>query len=1614
VKNKTNTLGNTDQIYNAYMGELGSGLQESTRERFHWQAQSIKGEKILDIGCSQGLLPILLAREGKKVVGIDIFEEAIKFANNLKSKEISTTQKNITFIHGDFLNLNIKETFDTIILGETLEHFYYPEKIIKKLLKNLKNGGRIIITVPFGINDYYDHRRTYYLHDLLKLISGSFILKEVKYSEIRNTNNWIGIIGEKTNSTDKNFNCIDKDLLKNLEKNIYKNERRLINTINQKQKEVLENKNLLKQKSKTLLNIAKEKTFLESEYKYLKNSLNDKILEIDELSQKNKNLNKKLKKFKNRKIIKLINLIKNPLKYSQKIRKKIIRKLKSIIKKLLKYPYSLKSKIIKNRLEHLVKEIPDSNGSSLFQKTDLNIAIITDEFMFNYYKDAVNLKYINSDNYKKEITSKTDIILFISCWFGLKNNDWKNIYKNKTKQENLFKIFNYGRQKGAKIVFQTIEDPSNYDKFLPIAKKADYIFTSDKDKIGNYVKDTKNSNVFFLEYGINPFLHNPIGCNIRHEKRLTTRKKIFFAGSWAERYKERCRDAKTIFNGVIKARKNLIIADRNYNVADYPYPFRYQHLLIPPIEHTLLQKIHKLFDWNINVNSIKYSTTMCAMRVYELQALGSLILSNYAISVYNRFPNIFIINNSNEVKYILNGYSEKEKYQMKVKSIRNVYSNNTVFDRLSYISNKIGLKKEIKVEDKLLVVCDNKTVKITNMYNNQIYKNKNLIEKAELKNINIDNYNYVTFFSNSNNYSEYYLEDMMNCFKFVDVPYVTKGGYFNNKGRLIGTTHNYVNSYKNEYQTIFNLKKITLNNILLKSPIKEKGYSSDPFELNEQKYSIKNIDEQKELGVIVPVYNNGEFLYGKAFLSLRRSSIFNKMHILLVDDGSSDTKTKRTVRRLAEQYPNISTYFFPEGGSGSASRPRNKGIEILNTKYICFFDPDDEVFNKGYSKLLKKIRTQNYDFIFGFAKRIFKGKHSARRVLEKNQLITKPKKFLIQNNFFNHNVQSCIFKRSFLIKNNLFFLEEAFGEDSLFFLKIMICAKNVYYLDIKIFQYYNDRINSAVNNITLEFFKQNLLKEKEQIKILTKYNLLEEYKNKQYHYFLKNWYNQKLEILEKQDLKESIKILKEIAYIYGYDIEKSFTKKYLKHFPITNNSSYYKKFDFNIAIVTDNLAYNYFDNAINLFYIGPNNYKAILDKKDIDLFLFTTCWTGMKNEDWRGITSNKDIRNNLIEIFKYCKSKNIPTVYWSKEDPPHYDVFHEFSNYADYIFTTARECIPDYKIETKNENVYLSQYGINPFIHNPIGFRLKNKGNWETLNNVIFAGSWYSSHKERSFDQEKLFDGVINSSKKLIIFDRNYFNTSKTRIYPEKYLQSTYPPIEYSKLQKFHKLFDWALNLNIVKDSKTMCAARVFELQAQGIVMISNPSLAVERNFPNIFITNSAEEVTDILNNTSYEEIYKRQLEGIRNVYTDSTVFERLGDILYKVGLIKEPLKPKEIIVICEEKTEKIEKMFNEQIYQNKKLIDKKEAANLETTGFIAFFSEKYNYGIHYLQDMINGFKYTNTAFITKDTKVEHNYVNSTKDKYRTIFNPEKIDIKDILNKTEFKEKGYSIDPFEI
>ncbi|WP_062320411.1 hypothetical protein [Halolactibacillus sp. JCM 19043] len=57
----------TDSIYDAYYYKFGKTFGNEVRERIHWIAKEAKGKSMLDIGCSQGILSILLAREGKKV-----------------------------------------------------------------------------------------------------------------------------------------------------------------------------------------------------------------------------------------------------------------------------------------------------------------------------------------------------------------------------------------------------------------------------------------------------------------------------------------------------------------------------------------------------------------------------------------------------------------------------------------------------------------------------------------------------------------------------------------------------------------------------------------------------------------------------------------------------------------------------------------------------------------------------------------------------------------------------------------------------------------------------------------------------------------------------------------------------------------------------------------------------------------------------------------------------------------------------------------------------------------------------------------------------------------------------------------------------------------------------------------------------------------------------------------------------------------------------------------------------------------------------------------------------------------------------------------------------------
>ncbi|MDF2923781.1 MAG: SAM-dependent methyltransferase [Paenibacillaceae bacterium] len=162
---------NDDRVNERYYGLINSlESHQSTRMRIHWICRQTTGKKILDAGCSQGITTILLAREGFEVTGIDLDEASLAYAIQEVKKESAPVRKNVTFFLTNVLEINPAMVFDTVILGEILEHFSHPLQLLEKVHSLLPEGGRIIITVPYGFHPFHDHKQTFYCSNLYLML----------------------------------------------------------------------------------------------------------------------------------------------------------------------------------------------------------------------------------------------------------------------------------------------------------------------------------------------------------------------------------------------------------------------------------------------------------------------------------------------------------------------------------------------------------------------------------------------------------------------------------------------------------------------------------------------------------------------------------------------------------------------------------------------------------------------------------------------------------------------------------------------------------------------------------------------------------------------------------------------------------------------------------------------------------------------------------------------------------------------------------------------------------------------------------------------------------------------------------------------------------------------------------------------------------------------------------------------------------------------------------------------------------------------------------------------------------------------------------------------------
>jgi 2-polyprenyl-6-hydroxyphenyl methylase/3-demethylubiquinone-9 3-methyltransferase len=114
------------------------------RLNFIKSSVSLKGKKVLDVGCGGGILSESLVSAGADVTGIDQGGKVIQIAKlHAKESGVKIKYKHINI--EDFY-MNTDERFDVITCLEMLEHVPDPNSIINTCSKLLKPGGKIFFS----------------------------------------------------------------------------------------------------------------------------------------------------------------------------------------------------------------------------------------------------------------------------------------------------------------------------------------------------------------------------------------------------------------------------------------------------------------------------------------------------------------------------------------------------------------------------------------------------------------------------------------------------------------------------------------------------------------------------------------------------------------------------------------------------------------------------------------------------------------------------------------------------------------------------------------------------------------------------------------------------------------------------------------------------------------------------------------------------------------------------------------------------------------------------------------------------------------------------------------------------------------------------------------------------------------------------------------------------------------------------------------------------------------------------------------------------------------------------------------------------------------------------
>src|SRR5690625_935572 len=787
-----------------------------------------------------------------------------------------------------------------------------------------------------------------------------------------------------------------------------------------------------------------------------------------------------------------------------------------------------------------IADLPPTSAGIANRPFATKIGIISDLFLYKSFEGLADFKVITPDNFQQ--FGDLDVLLLVSTWRGVDGSAWQGVTsRNSDKRAVLFDaLLPFYRDRGIPIVFYSKEDPPNYIHFLPFAQQADYIFTSAAEVVPKYEQDCPDAkSIEVLPFGINPKHHSPIGS-----QRGSLHKVVPFAGSWFnDKYKDRSRWGIGILDAVMASQNyELVVFDRNseLQLPRYRFPDRFAHAITPAIAHQQLLDIQRLVDIGINLNSVSDSASMFANRAIELRAQGTFVLSNYNVGLNSRYPHVHISNGYNDTLAALDSLDEGQVRSIQAAGIRSVFSNDLAIMRIAKILRTVGLEADV-TEPRVVIIKHDRDEQLDQNVAVQSYAN--IVEvvdadQAPSSSAYRDRADIVVHVDTNYEYEPTHVEDLVNAFRYTDAISVEKlvieGDRPSNMLR-----HSY-----GEPRAVQALGAEFVGDVPTGIDPRP-GYQIDHIGVRSRSEVIEIGQRESNrkppiLSVVVPIYNNGPHLLYKCMASLRRSSIFDQMEIVLVDDGSTDTATIHAIDTLEHELDWVQVYRFEPGGSGSASRPRNKGLELASCDYITYLDPDNEALNDAYVKLLHSVIENDVDFAVGNMTR-WRGTNSTvgytkflqGRLGLEDHIGRGGAQALVDMQFMPISIQALVARTQWLRDTGITQPVGAVGQDSYFFQQMLYYADTFTIVKVVAHTYYAQVEDSVVNTVNAKFFKKYLPLERARSQWLREVGLLEEYRNTRMETFFTGWYLRKLADVPRDQRAQAITTIAELGQMYG-------------------------------------------------------------------------------------------------------------------------------------------------------------------------------------------------------------------------------------------------------------------------------------------------------------------------------------------------------------------------------------------------------------------------------------------------------------------------------------------------